>query len=452
MSGNNSFTGGVSIGGSRLILGHANALGSGALTSTNGYLSVLSNVTLANNLIVNGDINLLTDVRTVGNQTYNGRVIVANGTSTMIDILSVDNNKNIIISGTESAKVLSLNSSNGTIIFNGLVRAASNSSNDNFSLAVNAKNGVVINQSIGGGVAEIPTRGSYSDNRFGPNGSYLYDLKINTATGYEATNIAINADVITAGSQTYGSPVVVGDNGTNGFVRSLISLDPAITFKSTIDDSVVGVHTLIAKAIANDRNGPAPLVDYQNKVGSSKALNELQTITGIRAADDNTVGQANIDRTETNRLGTVFIRDDVSTVGNQTYLSDSAVVGRSGATDQVIRFTSNGGDVVFDLGSNTSSGIFAASSDLNAQFKLSGGSLVGQELFSSAGVGVEMIANPILSDINYLNDLKRLLSDQRNFASYDEMIVGEVDIGTMEDAGDAEKCDPKVTDSCVASL
>jgi len=415
-------------------------------------LSVLSNVTLANNLIVNGDINLLTDVRTVGNQTYNGRVIVANGTSTMIDILSVDNNKNIIISGTESAKVLSLNSSNGTITFNGLVRAASNSSNDNFSLAVDAKNGVVINQSIGGGVAEIPTRGSYSDNRFGPNGSYLYDLKINTATGYEAGTIAINADVITAGSQTYGSPLVVGDNGTNGFVRSLISLDPAITFKSTIDDSIVGVHTLIAKAIANDRNSPAPLVDYQNKVGSSKALNELQTITGIRAADDNTMGQANIDRTETNRLGTVFIRDDVSTVGNQTYLSDSAVVGRSGATDQVIRFTSNGGDVVFDLGSNTSSGIFAASSDLNAQFKLSGGSLVGQELFSSAGVGVEMIANPILSDINYLNDLKRLLSDQRNFASYDEMIVGEVDIGTMEDAGDAEKCDPKVTDSCVASL
>ncbi len=78
--------------------------------------------------------------------------------------------------------------------------------------------------------------------------------------------------------------------------------------------------------------------------------------------------------------------------------------------------------------------------------------MVGQELFSSAGIGVEMIANPILSDINYLKDLKRLLSDQRNFASYDEMIVGEVDIGTMEDAGDAEKCDSKVTDNCKVSL
>jgi hypothetical protein len=310
------------------------------------------------------------------------------------------------------------------------------------------KNGVVINQSIGGSVAEIPTRVSYSANRFGPNGSYIYDLKVNTATGYETAPIAINADVITAGSQTYGSPVVIGDNGTNGFVRSLISLDPAITFKSTIDDSVVGVHTLIAKAIANDRSGPAPLVDYQNKVGSSKALNELQTITGIRSIDDNTINQATVDRTETNRLGTVFVRDDVSTVGNQSYLSDSAVVGRSGATEQVVRFTSNGGDVVFDLGSNPSSGVFAASNDLNAQFKLSGGSLVGQELFTTAGIGVEMIANPSLSNIDYLSQLKRLVSRDLNLGTYDDAIVGSVDIGNMEDAGDAVKCDVKTDDNC----
>jgi hypothetical protein len=311
----------------------------------------------------------------------------------------------------------------------------------------------VINQSIGGSVNGIISRGSYIDNRFGSSGSYIYDLKINTATGYETATIAINADVITAGSQTYGSPVVVGDNGTNGFVRSLVSLDPAITFKSTVDDSVVGVHTLIAKAIANDRTGASPLVDYQNKIGSTKALNELQTITGVRAVADGN-GQANVDKNEANRLGTVFIRDDVSTVGNQTYLSDSAVVGRSGATDQVIRFTSNGGDVVFDLGSNTDSGVFAASggSGLNAQFKLSGGSLVGQELFTVANIGVEMIANPVLSDINYLKDLNRLLSEDRNLMSYDEMIVGEVDIGDMQDAGDAEKCDPKVTDNCAVSL
>jgi hypothetical protein len=418
----------------------------------NGDLVSSRSITSNGAVTVGGDANLTAGINSVGNQTYNGRVLVASGAPTMIDILSVDNNKNIYVTGTESAKVLSLNSSNGTITFNGLVQAISNSSNDKLSLAVDAKNGVVINQSISGSVAEIPTRGSYGSNRFGTNGSYIYDLKVNTASGYETAPIAINADVITAGSQTYGSPVVVGDNGTNGFVRSLISLDPAITFKSTIDDSVVGVHTLIAKAIANDRSGPEPLVDYQNKVGSSKALNAIETITGIRAADDNTIGQSNVDRTETNRLGTVFIRDDVSTVGNQTYLSDSAVVGRSGATEQVVRFTSNGGDVVFDLGSNPSSGVFAASSDLNAQFKLSGGSLVGQELFTTAGIGVEMVANPILSDINYLKDLKRLLSDERSLTSYDQSIVGEVDIGTMEDAGDAEKCDPKVTADCSVSL
>jgi hypothetical protein len=317
-------------------------------------------------------------------------------------------------------------------------------------LAVDAKNGVVINQSIGGSVSEIPTRGSYSSNQFGTNRSYIYDLKVNTASGYETAPIAINADVITAGSQTYGSPVVIGNNGTNGFVRSLISLDPAITFKSTIDDSVVGIHTLIAKAIANNSSGPEPLVDYQNKVGSLKALNDLITVMGVRGSDD--IYGPGINTLETGRFGTAFIRDDVTTVGNQTYLGNSAVVGRSGATEQVVRFTSNGGDVVFDLGSNPSSGVFAASSDLNAQFKLSGGSLVGQELFTTAGIGVEMVANPILSDINYLKDLKRLLSDERSLTSYDQSIVGEVDIGTMEDAGDAEKCDLKVTDNCAISL
>jgi phosphotransferase system IIA component len=140
VSGNNSHTGGINVlGNSRLVLANANALGAGSLNMSGGYLSIQDNVSLANNLTVNGDVNLLTNVRTVGNQTYNGRVLIANGTPTMIDILSVDNEKNIIQAGTESAKVLSLNSSNGNITFNGLVQAASNSSNDKFSLAVDAK-------------------------------------------------------------------------------------------------------------------------------------------------------------------------------------------------------------------------------------------------------------------------------------------------------------------------
>jgi autotransporter-associated beta strand protein len=479
ISGNNTYTGGVSIGSSRLILGHANALGVGALTSNNGYLSVQNGVILANNLTVNGGINLLTNISTVGNQTYNGQVSIANGTSTLIDILSVDNNKNIIVAGTESAKVLSLRSNNGRITFNGLIKAALNTSNNKFSLAIDAMNGVVINQSIGGDINSINPWGSYALNQFGPSGVYLYDFKVNTATGYETAPIAINSDVITAGSQTYGSPVVVGDNGTNGLIRNLISLDPAITFKSTIDDSAVGIHTLIVKAIANDRSSPRPLVDYQNKIGSSKALNELQTITGVRAVADGS-GQANVDTSKTNRYGTTFIRDDVTTVGNQTYLADSAVIGRSGVTDQAVRFTCNGCDIVYDLGSGVGSGIFGASNDLSVQFKLSGGSLAGKDLFASADIDVEMIVEnikPTLSDnINYLKDLKHTLSNDRSLTFYSEMIVGQVDIGEVQDAagagagagavaagataaatatagdadtaGDAEKCDSAGSDKC----
>jgi hypothetical protein len=452
ISGNNSFTGGVSIGNSRLVLGHANALGSnaletGVLTSNNGYLSVQSGVTLANNLTVNGDVNLLTSITSTRNQTYNGKMIVADGVSTLIDILSVDANKNIVVTGQESAKVLSLVSTNGSITFNDLVQAASNTATDKLSLAVDAVNGVTVNRGVGGSVNGIESRGSYSYNRFGPSGAYLYDLKINNRANYELSQINLNADVITAGSQTYGGPVVVGDNGTNGLTRYLISLDPAVTFKSTIDDSTAGIHTLVAKAIANDASSPKPLVDYQNKIGSTKALAELVTEVGIRAANDS-LGQANVNTSETNRVGTVFIRDDVTTVGNQTYLADSAVVGRSGATDQVIRFTVSGGEVTFDLGTNAGSGVFAASNDLSAQFKLGGGSLIGQDYFSSAGIGVEMIANPSLSNIDLLSQLKKQVSGDLNLGAYDEAVVGSVDIGNMEDAGDSVKCDAKIEDNC----
>jgi autotransporter-associated beta strand protein len=451
VSGNNTFTGGISIGSSRLVLGSTNALGSGELTSSGGYLSTQSGVTLAGDLTVNGEVNLLTDINTVGNQTYNGRLLVANGTSTMIDILSVDNNKNIVVAGAESANVLSLRSTNGAIRFNNQVKASANDSTKKLSLEANALNGVFINQAIGGNVIDINSAGSYASNRFGVNGSYLYDFKVNTATGFGLATIAINADVITAGSQTYASPVTVGDNGTNGLTRSLISLDPAITFKSTVDDSAVGIHTLITKAIANDWSGSKPLVDYQDKVGGTKALAELVTVVGVRASLDGS-GQVNVNTSETNRLGTVFIRDDVTTTGNQSYLADSAVVGRSGVTNQVIRFTANGGDVLFDLGSNAGSGVFGASNDVSTQFKLSGGALVGEDYFASSGIGVEMISNTNLNDMSYLDSLRKLAAGDRNASSYDEMIVGDVDIGNMEDAGDTAKCDVKNEDNCAIQM
>jgi hypothetical protein len=452
ISGNNSMSGGINVlGGSKLVLAGSGALGSSALTFNGGSLAVQSGLSLAGNLTVNGEVNLLTDISTSGNQTYNGRVLVADGTTNSIDILSVDSNKNIVLSGVESAKVLSLQSSNGSITFNGLVQANLNNLDKKLSLVVNALNGVFINQVVGGNVESINAAGSYAANRFGTQGAYLYDLKINASSGFELAPIAINADVITAGSQTYGSPVTIGDNGSNGFTRSLISLDPAITFNSTVDDSAVGVHTLITKAIANDWSGVKPLVDYQDKVGSTKALNELVTVVGVRSGIDD-LGQLNANSSETNRLGTVFIRDDITTVGNQSYSADSAVVGRSGAVDQIVRFTVKGGEVLFDLGSGTGSGVFGASNNVATQFKLGGGTLVGEDYFTSAGIGIEMVPTANPSDLDYLSELKRLASGERAENTYDQTTVGDVAIGNIEDAGDAAKCDAKTDDNCSVKM
>jgi hypothetical protein len=435
MSGNNSFTGGVSIGNSRLILGHANALGSGAITSNGGYLSTTPNLTLNGNLTVNGDINLSSDIKTVGNQTYNGRLGIANGTATSIDILSVNGQtKAIEVIGTETAKVLQIASSNGGITFNGQVQAIANNSTDKISLEVNALNGVTINQEFGGAIALIPSRGDYSANRFGPNGSYLYDVKINNQTGYGLSNININADIVTAGSQTYGGPVIIGNNGTNGTTRTLVSLDPAITFKSTVDDSSAGVHTLITKAIADTINSPAPIVEYQGEVGSSKKLFELETITGIRAINDS-LGQATVNPSETNRFGTIYIRDNVTTERNQTYFANSAVIGKPGVANQSIQFTTNGGEVKYDLGSSPSSGLLAANDSLTAKFRLAGGTLVGESLFTTAGITTERISEPILSTgNNYLNQLKKNLLN--TMASDDEAVTASVTIDELQQAPD----------------
>ena len=46
----------------------------------------------------------------------------------------------------------------------------------------------------------------------------------------DANEIYIRADVITSGTQIYTGHVNIGDNGTNGVIRNLISIDPEIKF------------------------------------------------------------------------------------------------------------------------------------------------------------------------------------------------------------------------------
>jgi hypothetical protein len=271
LSGNNTFTGGTNVdGSSRLVVASATGLGAGTLNVNGGFLTIQPGITLTGNLTINGAVNLMSDVLTTGNQTYNGAVRVHGGNAESINIYSVrnvyDNLNNvflppeIFVSGTEQVLVRNLASSLGVITFNGTVKAHQNNLSKKISLSVEAPE-VVINQNIGGGINSIVSHVEYLTKKFGSDDGYFYDLKINDQRG--AGNIRINADIITAAQQRYGSAVIVGNNGSNGFIRTLISLDPSITFASTIDDSEEGKHSLVTKAISAELpqgNSPKPLL------------------------------------------------------------------------------------------------------------------------------------------------------------------------------------------------
>ena len=60
----------------------------------------------------------------------------------------------------------------------------------------------------------------------------------------KANNININADITTNYSQIYDGHVLIGDNGSNGPVRTLSSIDPSITFiaQAYIQSTSLGVN------------------------------------------------------------------------------------------------------------------------------------------------------------------------------------------------------------------
>jgi hypothetical protein len=459
ISGNNSYSGGTTVSGSsRLVLGSATALGTGALNMNGGYLTLQSGITLAGNLTVNGDFNLMSDINTSGNQTYNGAIRVHGGQTVTTKIYSVktiyDNlnqvylNPEIYDTGlTEDTQVRSFVSANGNITFNGTVKAHNNDSPKKISLSVDA-NEVTINQNIGGSISEIVAASLYQDNKFGFDKGYFFNLTINDQKPNHKINI--NADIITAGNQKYGSAVIVGDNGSNGFTRTLISLDPSITFASTIDDSVVGIHTLITKSILDSSvigASPNPFILFNGVVGGNKKLLSLQAEVVVRNNNGSEGG-----------AGTLFIRESVYTRGDQNYTAESALLG-NGSPDQVMSLSSDGGNVNFNLSPpGTNGGVFVAGLNLNLLDDTPNGSLSGlsnRQGSNTLNVLDYKRPNPsagLNDSINFLTNINRMMASNSTNIGIDELLVGSVNIGDIEDESDKLKCDVNNDDNCSFTL
>jgi autotransporter-associated beta strand protein len=420
ISGRNSdYTGNTYIGSSRLHLTNAAALGSGALVSNGGQLSMANNITLpslnvtrdANN---SGQISLASSIYTFGAQNYSGNLVIAGNGNTRLETL------------------------NSNIYFSGTITAGSNSKGNLRSLLINAGTGTVtFNERVGS------DRGLYAN--FNTRDTNLYTLSV------RAARIEINADIMTFENQIYTGSVIIGDNGTNGLIRTLISVDPSIVFDGTIDDATLNTHTLHALAIAVD-NSMVPTLEFKGDIGSTQALASLEAVVGTQL----TTGGAQVGDIGANPAtfkGTISIEGNVTTAGDQSFTANNIVLGAAG-TNQLQKFTTtDNGNVNFNVGLGPNAiSINEDAISYGLLFDLGRGSLSADtELaLASAGIDYDQIIPPS-NIMDLLTDIKNQLSSNATDVANDDLLA-DVAVESIEDAGDQIKCDSDIDENCAVTL
>ena len=94
----------------------------------------------------------------------------------------------------------------------------------------------------------------------------------------------IKGNIATVGDQILKGAILIGDNGQNGFTRTLLSADPSIQVIGTVDDAGNSTHTLILYVIAAPSGGAAPTLNIGGPVGSLMPLASLSQIVGRQNA------------------------------------------------------------------------------------------------------------------------------------------------------------------------
>jgi hypothetical protein len=177
--------------------------------------------------------------------------------------------------------------------------------------------------------------------------SYMNSLY--SLTVYAETTVIL-ADIVTFETQNYFSNILVGDNGTNGMTRTLVSEDPMIQIKplNNIDpnakakiddiDPAGGQHSLVLKAIALTRN-QTPVIDLEIVSGSIAKLNRFETFTGQQSVDNAAIVTA-IALNNEDKLGGILINGSIDTVGGQYHtarsISGQATFSSQLGVDQVV--------------------------------------------------------------------------------------------------------------------
>ena len=253
LSGSNSFTSSVNITAGTLSAANNNSLGSTPnLISSSGTFKTTSGVVLPS-LTTSGAITLSSGIVSTGAQIYNNNVVVKAGSRATPAEISTTNS-DISFTGTlkgegnAKARSLNIDAGTGNVLFGDRVGYAFNDQ------VVNINN----------------TADSF------------YKLEV------DANEITIKGDVMTYEEQIYNGDVLIGSTATNGTTRTFLSMDPKVEFNGTVNDTVKGKHTLIAKAIEIDRGANSiPVVNFNSTVGRSVALAGYNGLTGYQVINRN---------------------------------------------------------------------------------------------------------------------------------------------------------------------
>jgi autotransporter-associated beta strand protein len=321
LTGSNTYSGGTTIAsGSTLFAGSNSALGTGTLISSGGSFGVISGIVLPS-LTVDGNVALISDISTVGDQTYNGAISLANASSI-------------------TSSLTTLSSSAGSINFVSTIKAGAS----NQSLTLSALAGdITFDDQVGVATqtynSSTGTYSAISDSSYqAQKGDNLIELVVSAKT------ININADITTSGTQTYNGAILVGNNNKNGSTRHLISQDPAVTINGTINDVTSGTHGLTILAVTSDA-ALTPVITVNEVIGDTAPLATL-TIT--------TSSQLETDSSQT--VGQIIISENVTTTGSQAYTANRIELGNANeSTSQT--FSVGSGSIAFEVGNGSVSSV-----------------------------------------------------------------------------------------------
>jgi hypothetical protein len=320
---NNGFTGVLDIGSGQLVIGTSTSAGIDVKVISDGGTLALGLVPNSDDLMQLEPI-ALNSLRVTGSVTIAGLGSASTGYVYTVGDQVYDGALTFLSSGVPSdsdslglANFLSLN---GGIEFNGTVSAGVGAKGNGTldsgrSLVVQANNGrVTFGDQVGMPVKNLLFTSQYQGNR-----------DVNPwAVQVKANEIYVLGDITTFETQLYDGPVFIGDNGSNGFTRTLISLDPNVTFLSTVDAVQEGVHSLDVRAYTLQQlRTEEPSVEFYDKVGSIRRLRSLNVETGLQDNDPLALVATPLPDTD-QAIGRVLISDNMSTTGNQRFLTERA--------------------------------------------------------------------------------------------------------------------------------